>query len=122
MSVKVNASNNEWVIGNLKHSGYYRVNYDNQNWNLMIKQLNTDFTQIDDINRAALIDDAYNLGKGEVINQTVFLDIIRHLENDTNHITWRVTLEAMNYISNQMVSCNSWTYNSYKVYRNIQNI
>ena len=34
--------NKNWIIGNIKHSGFYRVNYDLDNWNLLINQLNNE--------------------------------------------------------------------------------
>ena len=42
------SSENNWIIGNIKHAGFYRVNYDKNNWNLLIKQLNEDFNCIDE--------------------------------------------------------------------------
>ena len=33
-----------WVVVNLRHEGYFRVNYDEENWNALIGQLNTDHT------------------------------------------------------------------------------
>ena len=35
---------NDWYIFNLQQSGFYRVNYDTENWNNLINQLNTDHT------------------------------------------------------------------------------
>ena len=31
-----------WVIGNCLQYGYYRVNYDDRNWNALIEQLKED--------------------------------------------------------------------------------
>ena len=39
------------VIFNVQETGYYRVNYDLNNWKLIIKQLNEDHTKIHVINR-----------------------------------------------------------------------
>jgi hypothetical protein len=57
--ININETNEtDWVIGNIKHSGFYRVNYDLNNWNLLIKQLNNEnYTLIDETSRAQLIDD-----------------------------------------------------------------
>ena len=40
------AANNRrnWVIGNCKQYGYYRVNYDERNWIALIEQLKEDHT------------------------------------------------------------------------------
>lgn len=32
----------DWVVVNLRHRGYFRVNYDAENWKALITQLNTD--------------------------------------------------------------------------------
>ena len=45
-----NTDKDQWIIGNIKHSGFYRVNYDESNWNLLIKQLINDHNKIDVIN------------------------------------------------------------------------
>ena len=53
----------QWVIFNLQQTGYYRVNYDDHNWNLLILQLMNDHSAIATVNRAQIIDDAMNLAK-----------------------------------------------------------
>ena len=113
--LNTNVAEDGWIIGNMKHAGYYRVNYDLMNWNLLAKQLNTDYTQIHEINRATLIDDAYNLGKAELIPTAIFLDMVKHLENELSHIPWYPAFDGLNYISNMIFSCNNWTYSAYKV-------
>lgn len=53
----------EWVIFNLQETGYFRVNYDEMNWKLLIRQLKDDHSLIHQKNRAQLIDDALNLAR-----------------------------------------------------------
>ena len=72
-----------WLIGNLKHSGFFRVNYDQQNWDLLIKQLNENHLLIDPINRAQLLDDSFNLGRAEIVDQLLFLNITKYLKIET---------------------------------------
>ncbi|KAL8588267.1 hypothetical protein ACOMHN_008570 [Nucella lapillus] len=50
-----------WFILNVQQYGYYRVHYDRRNWLNLIRQLNTDHTVIHPINRAQIINDAWNL-------------------------------------------------------------
>lgn len=37
--MKINA--NEWVLANINVAGYYRVNYDNENWERLLNVLQT---------------------------------------------------------------------------------
>ena len=98
MIINLNANSNEWVIGNLHHSGFYRVNYDKKNWELLIQQLNTDYTKIHEINRVTLIDDSFNLGRAEKISQKLFLDIVKYLENEKDPMPWKVAFNGLSFI------------------------
>ena len=53
----------DWAICNIQQTGYYRVNYDNHNWLLLIQQLVEDHAAIHQVNRAQLLDDVLNLAK-----------------------------------------------------------
>ncbi|KAG5839759.1 hypothetical protein ANANG_G00208350 [Anguilla anguilla] len=62
------AAGAEWVLANLNVTGYYRVNYDLENWNRLLTQLNTNHQVIPVINRAQLVDDAFNLARYNQVN------------------------------------------------------
>ena len=102
----MNSTKSNWIIANLKHSGFYRVNYDMDNWNALIATLNNvDFKLIDETSRSQLIDDSYNLGRAEYIEQTVFLRVISYLRNANNETTsdpYIVALTGINYIRDMM--------------------
>ena len=51
----------KWVIFNVQEAGYYRVNYEDANWQLLSKQLSDNHDVIHSTNRAQLIDDSLNL-------------------------------------------------------------
>ena len=53
----------EWVVFNVQQTGYYRVNYDQANWDALIQQLNSNHDIINVINRAQIIDDALDLAR-----------------------------------------------------------
>jgi len=98
-----NASRNDWIIANIKHSGFYRVNHDAHNWNLLVNQLNSDkFEMIDVINRASLIDDSFNLGRAELVDQTLFLDIVKYLRKESNSLPFASSYDGLDYIQNML--------------------
>ncbi|XP_047471494.1 aminopeptidase N-like [Penaeus chinensis] len=74
----------QWVIFNLQETGYYRVTYDDHNWNLLIQQLKNDHRVIDVKNQVQLADDAMNLGVAGELSFKVVLDLINSLKNTTD--------------------------------------
>jgi aminopeptidase N len=106
--------NQTWFIGNIKHSGFYRVNYDENNWNLLIHQLLFDHTQIDAINRAQLIDDSFNLGRAGLIDQTFFLRICSYLVDESDPLAFQTAFIGLNYIAD-MLSFDNETYQMFQV-------
>ena len=63
-------ASDKWVIFNVQETGYYKVNYDDNNWQLLIAQLGTDHTPIHVLNRAQLIDDALDLARARTYIHT----------------------------------------------------
>ncbi|TTJ07847.1 Aminopeptidase N [Bagarius yarrelli] len=53
----------DWLVVNLDVVGYYRVNYDMGNWRKLLEKLQTSHQSIRVINRAQIIDDAFNLAR-----------------------------------------------------------
>uniref|UniRef100_A0A8K9UVD8 Aminopeptidase n=1 Tax=Oncorhynchus mykiss TaxID=8022 RepID=A0A8K9UVD8_ONCMY len=86
-----------WVLANLNVSGYYRVNYDMDNWERLLNQLTTDHTVIPLINRAQIVDDAFNLARAKVINSTLALRTTRYLSQERDYIPWESALRNLNY-------------------------
>jgi len=119
IQIKINNNNNitlneTWLIGNLKHSGYYRVNYNENNWNLLVNQLLNDHKKIDILNRAQLIDDSFNLGRAGLIDQTLFLKITSYLVNETDPLAFQTAFIGLNYIAD-MLSHDDVTFEYFKV-------
>lgn len=80
---------NDWIILNVQQSGYYRVNYDNELWNLIIGQLNgPQYHLIHLLNRGQLIDDSFHIARSGRITPDIPLDIMNYLEWETDHIVW----------------------------------
>lgn len=72
----------EWIKFNVNMSGYYIVNYAEEDWEALIKQLHTDPTVMSDRDRASLINNIFELaGLGKVPLEKAF-DLIGYLGNE----------------------------------------
>ncbi|KAK7121715.1 hypothetical protein R3I93_022713 [Phoxinus phoxinus] len=90
-------SANEWVLANINVTGYYRVNYDEENWNRLLNALQTSRQSIPVINRAQLIDDAFNLAKAGIISTTLALRTTLFLDAETEYMPWESALDNLDY-------------------------
>uniref|UniRef100_A0A671SHJ1 Aminopeptidase n=1 Tax=Sinocyclocheilus anshuiensis TaxID=1608454 RepID=A0A671SHJ1_9TELE len=90
-------SKNEWVLANLHVSGYFRVNYDLGNWERLLSQLKSDHQVIPVVNRAQILDDAFNLARASIINITLALRTTKYLLHEREYIPWEAALRNLNY-------------------------
>ncbi|XP_065214648.1 aminopeptidase N-like [Planococcus citri] len=89
-------SNSDWVLFNLQHAGYYRVNYDLKNWQLLTDQLLQEPAKIHVLNRAQLIDDSFALAYDDKISYQVPLNLIRYLEKEKEIFPWITATTTLN--------------------------
>lgn len=93
-----------WVLVNPMGIGYYRTNYDLDNWMAIIKQLKTDHNAFPYETRAILIDDALNLARMKMLNYTITFDLLIYLM-DKDEVTlhpWLSALNNLNYLYKTM--------------------
>ncbi|KAJ6643780.1 Aminopeptidase N [Pseudolycoriella hygida] len=110
-----NWSSENWIILNHRETGFYRVNYDEPNWNLIISELNEgNFKFIPVMNRAQLIDDAFNLARANKLSYRIPFRLIEYLKNETDYIPWMTTLNALSHINRFYVT--SENYELFKDY------
>uniref|UniRef100_A0A8D0AU72 Aminopeptidase n=1 Tax=Sander lucioperca TaxID=283035 RepID=A0A8D0AU72_SANLU len=94
----VNSTTGEdWVLANTNVSGYFRVNYDLDNWDRLLSLLNTNHQALSIINRAQIIDDAFNLARAKIINTTLALRTSKYLAKERDYIPWESALRNLDY-------------------------
>ena len=93
--------------------GYYRVNYDEKNWRLIINQLNEDHNKIHVINRAQLINDALNFASIGLLNYDLALGVTSYLDKETEYFPWYAALNGLEYVGNMLEETAS--YGNFKV-------
>jgi hypothetical protein len=102
-----------WILANIKHAGWYRVNYNQENWELLITQLNVNHQLIDVISRAQLLDDSFNLGRAEILDQLTFLEISEYLSNEEDPLPFVPAFAGLDFIGNLL----SNDYETFQLYK-----
>uniref|UniRef100_A0A665W218 Aminopeptidase n=1 Tax=Echeneis naucrates TaxID=173247 RepID=A0A665W218_ECHNA len=90
--------NGDWLLANVNCTGYYRVNYNPENWEALLTQLETNRSLIPLMNRMQLIDDAFNLARAKIVNVTLALNVTRFLYNETDFHPWDSAMRNFQYI------------------------
>ncbi|NWV49442.1 AMPN Aminopeptidase, partial [Daphoenositta chrysoptera] len=86
-----------WLLLNLNVTGYFRVNYNQENWDQLLNQLGTDHKVFPVINCAQIIDDAFNLARAKYVNVTLALSTTRFLSRETEYMPWQAALSNLQY-------------------------
>lgn len=87
----------EWILANVNCAGYFRVNYNPENWQRLLTQLETNPHRIPQMNRGQLIDDAFNLARAKLIDVTLALNSTRFLRNETAYLPWESAVRNLEY-------------------------
>uniref|UniRef100_A0A3B4CG94 Aminopeptidase n=1 Tax=Pygocentrus nattereri TaxID=42514 RepID=A0A3B4CG94_PYGNA len=87
----------DWVLLNLNLTGYYRVNYDTENWERILNQLNSNHQAVPDINRAQIVDDAFNLARAKMIPISLALNTTKFLSQEMAYLPWQSALNNLDY-------------------------
>ncbi|XP_017885815.1 puromycin-sensitive aminopeptidase-like protein, partial [Ceratina calcarata] len=80
---------------------YYRVNYDVENWELLMRELNKgNNTKIHVLNRAQMIDDALNLARIDSLKYTVALNVTLYLTHEADYMPWQPAFRHLSFLRN----------------------
>lgn len=96
-SAEFQTSPNEWLLLNINVTGYYQVNYDENNWRKIQNQLQTDLSVIPVINRAQIIHDSFNLASAGKLPVTLPLSNTLFLAKEIEYMPWEAALSSLNY-------------------------
>ncbi|XP_038058008.1 aminopeptidase N-like [Patiria miniata] len=91
----------DWYLANVKMTGYYRVNYDEINWNRLMAQAELDTEAFSEENKLGLLYDSENLAKAEVISMDIYKSFAKSFENKTLE-TRRALLRTSSYFDKML--------------------
>ena len=95
-----NIGQDQPLIINHEQSGYYRVDYDQKNWDLIIQQLERDHTKIPVKNRAQIYDDSYSLllsDDVDIMPLATWKRLHDTLSKDDNYVPWTAAMLNMHH-------------------------
>lgn len=96
-------SSNEWLLVNVNQTGFYRVNYDGKNWEMLTRQLLKNHLAFDPKNRAQMLDDAMNLAAAGHLDYDVALNVTKYLVKENDTVPWKSALNALDYLHDMFV-------------------
>ncbi|XP_011860075.1 PREDICTED: puromycin-sensitive aminopeptidase-like protein isoform X2 [Vollenhovia emeryi] len=94
---------NDWIIVNKHVTGYYRVNYDTNNWKRIAAFLNSEnYDKIPVLNRARILDDAFYMMANKRLDLATFIEIINYLSRETDTAPWHRALIILEKLDNYL--------------------
>ncbi|KAM9817545.1 aminopeptidase Ey-like [Neosynchiropus ocellatus] len=87
----------DWLVANVDMKGFYRVNYDAQNWERLLSKLDSRPQDVPVINRAQIIDDAFNLARAKLVGTTLALRTTKFLRREVDYMPWQTARRNLDY-------------------------
>ncbi|XP_009930430.2 glutamyl aminopeptidase [Opisthocomus hoazin] len=96
------SSPNSFVNINPDHIGFYRVNYDSENWDMLSTLLVNNHKDFSAADRAGILDDAFSLARPGLVNYSVPLELTKYLTNETDYLPWHRVISSVSYLANML--------------------
>lgn len=93
---------NAWYLINKQQTGYFRVNYDSENWNNLIKQLTSNYHDIHALNRAQLLDDSFYLARFGRLDFAITLNMTRYIKDEFHVAPLNVFYKMLTFLNKFM--------------------
>ncbi|XP_075971872.1 membrane alanyl aminopeptidase-like [Anticarsia gemmatalis] len=92
-----------WVLFNIQQTGFYRVNYDDYTWNLIIIALRgADRTRINQLNKAQIVNDVFQFARSGLMSYNRAFNILSFLENETEYAPWVAAMTGFTWLRNRL--------------------
>ncbi|XP_041971233.1 aminopeptidase N-like isoform X2 [Aricia agestis] len=110
LSTELDIRRDQALYVNVDAVGYYRVNYDQRNWELLDEAIRTgDFKN--PMTKAQLIDDAFNLAKVGQLKYSYALRLSSCvMQGDDSKIVWELLLNNMSFLKHNLRATSGYRY------------
>ncbi|XP_061377482.1 aminopeptidase N-like isoform X1 [Danaus plexippus] len=110
ITTQIDINSSQALYVNVEAIGYYRVNYDHRNWDLLNKALKNG-TIKSPIAKAQLIDDAFNLAKTNQLEYSYALGLTTCvIDGEESKTVWDLLLNNMAFLSHNLRATSGYMY------------
>lgn len=103
--LNVSISPDDWIVLNKQQTALYRVLYDERNYRLIAKQLNSDkYAAIHVLSRSQLLNDLVEFFHVGRVNIDILLEFLSYLHRETEYAPWVTARRALSELSELMSS------------------
>lgn len=103
LEILVNGTTLDYYMLNIQEVGFYRVNYDEQNWRAIGKALKFEnHGDIHVLNRAQIVDDLFNLARVGHLSYDFIFNIIDYVKDEQEYLPWYATLNGLSYLTQRI--------------------
>ncbi|XP_078532219.1 glutamyl aminopeptidase isoform X2 [Lissotriton helveticus] len=95
--------------------GFFRVNYEEQNWDTLSSLLLNNLSIFSVADRAGVIDDVFAFASAELLNYTTALNLTKYLVHEDAYLPWQRVTSALSYLTD-MLEDDSVLYPKFKEY------
>jgi len=106
--VKTPEVSNDFILLNLDAMGYFRVNYESENWMKIVKQLDTKPEEIKDEMKAQLIHDSFALSQAGYVEADLPFRLTRFLARNSEYLPWNAFLKRFSFYENMLKTTRLW--------------
>ncbi|KAJ8385784.1 hypothetical protein AAFF_G00182280 [Aldrovandia affinis] len=100
---------------NRDYMGFYRVNHQDIMWSTISQQLLTDHTEYYTADRCGYIDDAFALGRANILDYGNAFNMTKYLKNETEYIVWDRVSSSISYVRDMLMD-DSTLYHKFQKY------
>ncbi|CAB3992820.1 glutamyl aminopeptidase-like isoform X1 [Paramuricea clavata] len=97
-----------WIKANHEQYGYYRVNYERDNWEKLAQVLKDNPTRLLSSDRTSLIDDAFNLARAGQLDYDIALNLSSYVKNENKYVPWRAFMTAIGFVNTMLSTQDSY--------------
>ncbi|XP_052740774.1 membrane alanyl aminopeptidase [Bicyclus anynana] len=92
-----------WVIFNKQQTGFYRVNYDDYTWDLIIIALRGPSRKdIHEFNRAQIVNDVFQFARAGLMTYNRAFNILSFLKDETDYTPWVAAVTGFSWLQNRL--------------------